>query len=368
MKKNKSNTDSVATHIKAKKYHPERVAQKRAAQKELNIAHNAVQYQLYQFNTQKVDISFPYTSDECLVPENDFIRWLNIDGLQELAVRKIGAYYGIHNLQIDDILSEGQRAKWDDFQDDKLFVLMPMLRLNTEKTQIETEQLSIIIGNQLLISFQSEHTKDPFMNVRKNIKNEESPLRLKSKVDFLFYSLIDAVVDDYFTVLDYLSDQLSFLETRITDNVFPKRTLHELSIIRKEILFVKREITPVRDLVNSLYSQENDFIQSGSKKYFKDILDHTMIAIEYAETYLDWSNNLQDLYMSQLNSKTNDVMKILTVVTTLLAPATVVGSIFGMNFEKMPLLQNENGFLISIAVTFLLSILMLMYFKKKQWF
>lgn len=368
MSKNKEAVSNSEHKLHAKKYHPQSAALRSKAEQELNIAHNAIQYQMYQYNDTHLDISYPYTSTDCMLPMQYAVRWINVDGIQEKAVRNLCKYYGVHNLQADDILSEGQRAKLDDYQNDRLFVLLPMLRLNKDGQQIETEQLSLILGDTILLSFQSEQNKDPFLLIRENLKKEQSPLRKKGTTDFLFYSLLDAVVDEYFLVLDFLSAQLEELENSITSNRMHKTSLQTLSEIRKQILYVKRQITPVRDLINTLYSEPNPLILPNNRKYFKDILDHILIAIEYAETYLEWGGNLQDLYMSQVNSKTNDVMKILTVVTTLLAPATVVGTIFGMNFNKMPLIDNPNGFLLSMLITFLLSVLMLFYFKKKNWF
>lgn len=368
MAKRKTAIEPLDHAIHAKKYNPESVAKRASKEKELNIAHNAIQYQMYEYDNKNLDISFPYTSNDCIVPMQYAVRWINVDGIQEKAVRNLCNYYGVHNLQADDILSEGQRAKLDNYQDDRLFVLMPMLRLSKDGQLIEAEQLSLILGDKILLSFQSEEKTDPFQKIRDNLSKLQAPLRTKATTDFLFYSLIDEVVDDYFIVLDFLSTQLDQLEYSITNNLMQKASLQSLSEIRKQLLFVKRQITPVKDLINTLYSEPNALILSNNRKYFKDVLDHILIAIEYAETYLEWAGNLQDLYMSQVNSKTNDVMKILTVVTTLLAPATVVGTIFGMNFNNMPLINNPNGFLLSMLLTFLLSIVMLFYFKKKNWF
>lgn len=291
--------------------------------------------------------------------------WINVDGLKKEEVEELCSGFNIHPLLVEDILSTGQRAKADDM-DSHLFCLLPMLTYNNDTGLVQTEQLSMVFGTDYLISFQPDPRTDPFDPLREKMKNELSPVRKKG-TDYLGYCLIDAVVDDYFTVIDRLSDRIEKLEDEVVGRP-NSSVLLKVTLLRHEIMVVKRAITPVRELVSSFWHSDNPLITAANKKYFKDVYDHIVLAIEYTENYREMAINLQDLYMNQVNTRMNEVMKILTVVTTLLAPATVVGGIFGMNFDKIPYAHHPHGF--TIAVTFMLSIsvIMLLYFRKKGWF
>jgi magnesium transporter len=178
---------------------------------------------------------------------------------------------------------------------------------------------------------------------------------------------MDAVVDDYFTVLDKLSDRLEKLEDEVVTHP-NSSVLLKITLLRHEIMVVKRAITPVRELVTSFWRSESTLIDPANKKYFKDVYDHIALAIEYTENYREMALNVQDLYMNQVNTRMNEVMKILTVVTTLLAPATVIGGIFGMNFDKIPYAHHPHGFTIAVIGMLSVSVLMLFFFRKKGWF
>ncbi len=174
-------------------------------------------------------------------------------------------------------------------------------------------------------------------------------------------------MDDYFQVLEQLSDRLEKLEDEVV--IKPNSSvLFKITLLRQEIMVVKRAITPVRELVSSFWHSDNSLIRDINRKYFKDIYDHISLAIEYTENYREVAINLQDLYMNQVNTRMNEVMKILTVVTTLLAPATVIGGIFGMNFDKIPYAHHEHGFTIAVVLMLSSSTLMLLWFRRKGWF
>jgi magnesium transporter len=333
------------------------------------VEHNAViQIKLYDDRTL---LEFePQTVQEALalLSQHDaFKLWINIDGVQKDVVYKIGKFFDIHKLFLDDILSIGQRAKMDDVDDGVLFMILPILRWDSENQLIEKEQLSIILGDRFLVTFQEEALQDPFNSIRTAMRNSLHPIRYRD-TDFLLYNIIDAVVDDYFNVLDAISERIESLEDQLSNNKIASAFLSQLAVLRKDVLFIKRNISPVRDVVNSLWLNDIGKIDVANKKYFKDILDHIFLAIEYNENYRESNINLQDLYMNQLNMKTNDVMKTLTVVTTLLAPAMLIASIYGMNFDRMPLVHFKYGYEVIIGLCILFSMLMLWYFKKKKWY
>lgn len=324
-------------------------------------------YSSFSYNPERVEHSVTPSLQECaLQVKEGEVTWINVDGLHKHEVEQLCARFDIHPLLVEDILSVGQRAKADDM-DSHMFCLMPMLYYNNDTGVVQVEQLSIVLARNLLVSFQPDPQQDSFNPIRERLKNKTAPIRQRAAADYLAYSLMDAVVDDYFSVLERLSDRLEKLEDEVVTR--PNNAiLLKITLLRHEITVVKRAITPVRELVNSFRHSENPLIHGANRKYFKDVFDHIVLAIEYTENYREMAINVQDLYMNQVNTRMNEVMKILTIVTTLLAPATVIGGVFGMNFDKIPYAHHAHGFAIAVGVMLSISALMLLYFRKKGWF
>lgn len=293
------------------------------------------------------------------------ITWINMDGIRKSDVDKISAHYGIHQLIMEDILSSGQRAKMDEINN-VMFCLLNMIYFNEQNSSVESEQVSIILGKNFVISFQEDATRDVFNPLREKLKLNNSKIR-QMGADFLFYALIDQIVDHYFIVMEKLADQIEHLEEDIIRNA-NKRTLARINMLRKELIVLKRSVGPVRELLNGILRSESELVEERTVKYFKDVYDHIIQANELAENYRDMMMNLQDLYMSNMNLKLNEVMKVMAIVTCLLAPATVIGGIFGMNFDRIPLLHNQWGFFISVGLMLLFPIWMIVIFKRRGWF
>jgi len=322
-------------------------------------------YTIYSYNESSVEVRKTETLKECYPPESSRqTTWINVDGLKQEEVEALCEHFHVHPLLTEDILSTGQRAKADDMEI-QLFCLLPMLTYNADTGMVLSEQLSIVLGENYVLSFQPDPSQDPFNSLREKLKNPNSLVRKKS-ADYLCYCLIDAIVDDYYNVLEKLSDRLEKLENEVMSK--PNNVvLLKLNLLKHEIMVVKRAIAPVRELVGSLWRTDNPLLQEANRKYYKDIYDHISLATEYADNYREMGINLQELYMNQVNTRMNEVMKILTVVTTLLAPATVIGSIFGMNFN-IPYADKPHAFYACVIIMFSISAIMLLYFKRKQWF
>lgn len=322
-------------------------------------------YSVYNFNEHFLEEKKAGTLVDCR-PQSDKskITWINVDGLKQDEVLALCNHFDVHPLLAEDILSIGQRAKADDMEE-QLFCLLPMLTYNNDTAMVVTEQLSLVLGANYVLSFQPDPRQDPFNPLRDKLKNPLAPIRRKT-ADYVFYCLIDAVVDDYFNVLERLSDRLDKLENEVMSRP-DKIILLKLNLLKHEIMVVKRAIAPVREMVGSLWRSDNHLLKQANRKYFKDIYDHIALATEYVENYREMSINLQELYMNQVNTRMNEVMKILTVVTTLLAPATVIGSIFGMNFI-IPFADKPHAFYTCVAVMAGISVMMLFWFRKKKWF
>lgn len=291
--------------------------------------------------------------------------WINVDGLRKDDVEEICNHYGIHPLIAEDILSVGQRPKMDELNG-LLYCLLNMLYFNEKDNSVESEQVSIVLGKNFVISFQEDDTKDVFNPLREKLKIAGSKIR-QSGSDYLFYSLIDMIVDNYFVVMEKLGERIEALEEDITRRPDTK-TLSKINMLRKEMIVLKRSTSPVREVVNGILRSESSLIDEKTEKYFKDVYDHIVQANELAENYRDMMINLQDLYLSNVNLKMNEVMKVMAVVTCLLAPATVIGGIFGMNFDKIPWLHNEFGFYLAVSIMLIIPVIMIWMFIKRGWF
>jgi magnesium transporter len=291
--------------------------------------------------------------------------WINVDGISTSQVSEICQGFNIHPLLLEDILSNGQRPKMDEINS-FLFCLLNMLYFNENSATVEQEQISIVLGENLVLSFQEDPSRDVFNSLRDKLKMKGSKIR-QAKADFLCYTMIDLIVDHYFLVMEKLGERIEQLEEEVIRNS-NTRSLAKINRLRKELIVLKRNIQPVRELVYGFIRSESDLLEDRTTKYFKDVYDHILQASDLAENYRDVMINLQDLYISNVNLKMNEVMKVMAIVTCLLAPATVIGGIFGMNFEVIPYSHHQNGFYIAVGFMMLVPIYMLWIFRKRGWF
>src|SRR5690606_10742127 len=296
---------------------------------------------------------------------NGHITWINIDGLRKQDVETICNRFGIHALLIEDILSVGQRPKMDDVEG-ILFCLLNMLYFNETTRTVETEQISIAMGNDFVISFQEDGSRDVFDPMRNKLKMVNSKIRQRG-ADYLCYSMLDLIVDNYFVVMESLGEQIELLEGEVIHRS-NTRSLAHINHLRKELIVLKRNIAPVRELINGFIRSESDLLDDRTTKYFKDVYDHIVQAYDLTENYRDMMMSMQDIYINNVNLRMNEVMKVMAIVTCLMAPATVIGGIFGMNFEAIPLLHNKWGFYISVAAMLFIPLVMLYLFRKRGWY
>lgn len=293
------------------------------------------------------------------------ISWINIDGLRKAEVEATGQNFGIHPLIVEDILSIHQRPKMDEVEN-VMFCLLNMLYYNEEKRTVEQEQISVVLGNNFVVSFQEDATRDVFGPLRHKLRIQNSKIRLGT-ADYLCYSMLDLIVDNYFLVMEKLGEQIEDLEEEVIRHS-NKKSLAMINQFRKELIILKRNITPVRDLVSSIIRSESDLLEDRTTKYFKDVYDHIMQAHDLTENYRDMMITMQDLYINNVNLRMNEVMKVMAIVTCLLAPATVIGGIFGMNFEIIPYQHYTWGFYFAVGAMLLIPVWMLQFFKKRGWF
>lgn len=296
---------------------------------------------------------------------NDNTTWINIDGLRKADVEAIAQQFNIHNLIVEDILSINQRPKTDDING-IIYCLLNMLYYNNDTTSVEQEQISIVLGKNYVISFQEDAHRDVFNPLRDRIKIPNSKLR-QNGADYLCYTLLDLIIDNYFIVMESLGTCIEILEEDVIRQS-NTRSLARINKLRKELIVLKRNITPVRDLINGILRSDSELLQERNMKYFKDVYDHIVQAHDLTENYRDVLMNIQDVYISNVNLRMNEVMKVMAIVTCLLAPPTVIVGIFGMNFDVIPFAHTEIGFYITVLFVLLIPALMLWIFKKRGWF
>ena len=321
---------------------------------------------VYDYDGQHIEEIQVANSNECFrFKDSDTTSWINIDGIRKQDVELICQRFGVHNLLVEDILSINQRPKMDDIEG-VLFCVLNMIYFNPQRGSVEHEQISIVLGKNFVLTFQEDASRDVFNGLREKLKITSSKLR-QTGADYLCYSLLDMIVDHYFVVMEQLGDRIELLEEEII-RIANHRSLAKINNLRKELIVLKRNVAPVRELVNGFLKSESDLLEDRTTKYYKDVYDHIVQANDLAENYRDMMISLQDLYLSKGNLKMNEVMKVMAVVTCLLAPATVIGGIFGMNFDVIPYAHQVWGFYATVGVMLFIPLVMLFIFNRRGWF
>jgi magnesium transporter len=297
--------------------------------------------------------------------DSDKTSWINIDGLHNISiVEKIGSHFEIHPLVLEDILHTSQRPKLDDY-DNYLFIVVRMFSYDDEQKALKSEQVSFILGKKYLITFQ-EDTGDVFDTVRERLR-KGGPRMRNGGSDYLAYALIDAIVDSYFHILEQLGDEIEELEDRIIINP-DQSDLQSIHRLRREMIFLRKSVWPLRELLSGLQRNENGIIRKQTQVFIRDVYDHTIQIIDTIESFRDMVMGMLETYLSSLSNKMNEVMKVLTIIATIFIPLTFLAGVYGMNFSHFPELQVEWmypwgfwGFIIVCGG------FMYWYFKRKKW-
>ncbi len=324
-----------------------------------------VRIRVIDYDEQHIEERDVKTIEECF-PYKDTpgTTWINIDGLHETdVIEKIGKHFNLHPLILEDILNTDQRPKMDD-HDEYLFLTLKMLTYEEEEGQLKVESISLVLGPNYLLSFQ-EGEGDVFEPVRERIRKAKGKLRQRGP-DYLAYALTDAIVDNYFVVLEKISDEVGSLEAELTTNPSPQtlQTIHEL---KRELIFLRKSVWPLREVTGALERGEVELIQDKTTVFLRDVYDHTVQVIDTVETLRDMVSGMLDVYLSSVSNRMNEVMKVLTIIATIFIPLTFIAGIYGMNFKYMP----ELGWKWSYPLLWLLMVgllvFMLLYFRRKKW-
>jgi magnesium transporter len=297
--------------------------------------------------------------------ESKSILWINIIGLHNIEiVSQIGKIFDFHELVLEDILHTNQRPKVE-FYDHYLYVVLKLLFYDTKKNLIEHEQISIILGENYVISFQ-EKEGDIFGAIRDRIKISNSRFR-SFGADYLAYALIDIVVDNYFIVLENVGSELERYE-EILMGEFKQDALDRIYFLKRENLILRNAVWPLREMVNRLDREDSHLIKKKTQIFLRDLYDHTIQVIDSVEIYRDMLAGLIELYLSRMSNRTNEVMKVLTIISTVFIPLTFLVGVYGMNFKNLPELSWPWAYFALWGLMITIVILMFWYFKRKKWF
>jgi magnesium transporter len=304
-------------------------------------------------------------SDWKLEDKKGFLEWINVVGLHNEALfEKITTAYDIENLWLEDILNINQYPKLETTTD-SFFVTLKMLRFDEKNKKIISEQLSLVVSNGVLLSFQ-ENPGDVFDNVRQRLQNEIYRIR-KRGTDYLAYALLDAVVDNYFLVVEQFGNAIEVLEESILSKTKDKNMLDKVYTHKREINFLRRQLRPVMEIIHGFEKAELNFLKKSTMPYFSDLKDHINQTIDSIELYHTLLNDLLSLHDAQNNQKLNETMKILTVFSVVFIPLTFLAGIYGTNFEHMPELHYKWAYPAFWCIQLGVAGTMLLYFKKKGW-
>ncbi len=292
------------------------------------------------------------------------VTWINIDGLHEVElVEKIGTHFNIHPLTMEDIVHTGQRPKVEDFED-YIYLVFKMLTFDETRNHVASEQVSLILGSNYLISLQ-ETEGDVFNSVRERIRKGRVYIR-KSGPDYLAYALVDAVVDHYFLILEKIGEKIEQFEERVHSEPTPE-ILQNIHDLKREIIYFRKQVWPMREVLSTWQKTESALVQRSDKLFIGDVYDHTIQVIDTIESFRDIISGMMDLYLSTISNKMNEVMKVLTIMATIFIPLTFVAGIYGMNFKFMPELEWKWSYPILWVLLVVIFFSMLLYFKRKKW-
>lgn len=290
--------------------------------------------------------------------------WLNIDGIHDTdLIGSLGSRFGIHPLTQEDILNSAHRPKFEEFEHYG-YIVLKMLRFDSARSRVLTEQVSLILADNVLISLQ-ELPGDVFEPVRARLQKNRGRIR-KAGSDYLAYALIDAIVDHYFVILEQISTQVEDIEDDTLSNPTPE-VLQRIHGLRREILYLRKQIWPLREVIGALAKGESELIKDDTVIFMRDVHDHAVQIMETIESQRDILSGLLDLYMTGISNRMNEVMKVLTIMATIFIPITFIAGVYGMNFKHMPELEWTWGYGLVWGVMITAVVVMVLFFKKKKW-
>jgi magnesium transporter len=317
---------------------------------------------LTEREVERVEDAFPFR-------DTPSVTWINVDGLSDVALLEtLGRHFRLHPLALEDVLNCGQRPKIEDYGEYEFAVLKSV---DVVDERLEMEQISLFFGRNFVITFQ-EVPGDSFEPVRERIRKGKGLIR-RMGPDYLAYALIDSLIDEFFPVLEHYGERIETLEDQLVDRPGPE-TLHEIHLIKRELLVLRRAAWPQRDLLNGMLRDESELIHHDTKVFLRDCYDHMVQVMDMIETYRELAAGMLDVYLSSLSNRMNEVMKVLTIIATIFIPLTFIAGIYGMNFDpdvsrwNMPELRWVYGYPFSLSLMAVVGLALVAYYRRKGWF
>lgn len=305
-------------------------------------------------------------ADALLPLEKDRVRWVHVEGFQDVGrLTALQQHYHLHPLTMEDVLSNAQRPKTEEFEN-YIFVTLKMLSFKKSSRHFKTSQIALILGENFVLSFSSLPVQ-AFASIRERLCSNPNQRLREQKADYLFYRLIDTLIDQYFVVLESVGEKIDAMESAIIAKPVQAHT-RALYRLKRKALLLRKAIWPMREAVSHLTQLDEKFIGRFTRTYLRDVYDHVMQAIDTIETYRDMLSSMLDVFLSSMTNRLNEVMKTLTVISTIFIPITFIASFYGMNFSGMPELTWKYGYTASLLLMISSTVAMIYYFKKKKWF
>lgn len=334
--------------------------------KDERVKIHVIDYDEKQFQEKEAKVI-----EECFsFKETPTVTWINIDGIHNLEIiEKLGKSFDFHPLMLEDIVNTGQRPKYEDFEN-YIFIVLKMLSYDENEHGVKPEQISLVLGKNYVISFQ-ETEGDIFNPIRERIRNSKGRIR-KMGADYLAYSLFDAIVDNYFIILEKFGEKIESIEEELL-NYPSTKTLQTINGLKSNAIFLRKAVWPLREVIGGFQRTESTLIHKTTGVFLRDVYDHTIQVIDTIETLRDMISGKLDIYLSSISNKMNEVMKVLTIIATIFIPITFVAGVYGMNFNpeasrwNMPELNWPYGYVGAWAVMLIIMLSMLIYFKRKRW-
>jgi len=324
-----------------------------------------VKIEIISYSRDRLEENPNATINDCLRERSGpGVTWINVCGIHDVElIQALADRFGLHPLTTEDIVNANQRPKAEDF-DGYLFAALRMLTYDEKSQAIESENVSLVIGEGYLISFQ-EREGDVLDPLRERIRAGKGMIR-SAKSAYLAYRIMDAMVDEYFVAIEKLGDYIEDLDELILSDPVPEQ-MRELHRLKREVLFLRKAVWPLREEIAAIEKSESKLIGPPARLYLRDLYDHTIQIIDMIETYRDIIGGMHDTYLSSLSNRMNEVMKVLTIIATIFIPLTFIAGIYGMNFEFMPELKWPAGYFLVLGVMAVIAAGMLVFFRKKKW-
>jgi magnesium transporter len=292
------------------------------------------------------------------------IKWLDVDSVHQIElIESFGNQFGIHPLTLADIVNTKHRPKMEDYGE-YIYIVLKMIDYDEKNKSLLVEQVSVVFGNNFVITFQ-EHEGDLFDPIRERLRNGVGKIR-NYGADYLAYSLMDTIVDNYFVILEKVGEDIEDIEEELLNNP-SQDTLRKIHDLKREMIFLRRSVWPLREITGLMQRGETKLINDSTQIYLKDIYDHTIQVIDSIEAARDMLSSMMDVYLSSVSNKMNNIMKVLTIIATIFMPLTFIAGVYGMNFENMPELKWSWGYPAVLLLMFFISITMFIFFWKKKW-